>query len=442
LREYPFSAERRSAGMAWHAAKGGTRVVLKGAPEAIAAACRLPDVQRHAIEARVDDMARRGLRILGVAQAHFDAVPDDPAQAALHWCGLVAFADPLRAGVPAAVAQARAAGIRVVMLTGDHAQTARTIASQAGLAPTDVFARVRPEHKLQLVETLQRDGEVVAMTGDGINDAPALAAAHVGVAMGHRGTDVAREAASIVLVDDDFTTLVHAVAEGRRIYDNMRRAVLYILAVHVPITLLALLPVMFGVPPVLVPIHVVLLQLIIDPTCAIVFESEPASRDIMDRPPRPPTQSLVSASKLVATLLQGAVMFVPVLTADLVARHWGWPPAQVAALDFTALVAGNLALILLYRPGDTLVGAAMGRNGAFTIVAIATLAMLVPTTRVASTAAWIGLTPPPVAPWIAALVAPFLLAAVLKRVGARLTSINIDGDTPRSNRSSPERSPP
>ncbi|MGO4550430.1 cation-translocating P-type ATPase [Lysobacter sp. 2RAF19] len=413
LREYPFSAARRSVGMAWRRA-GRSMLFVKGAPEAVALACRLPERIAVGIDARVERMAGRGLRVLGVAAAPVEALPDMPEAAALQWRGLVAFIDPLRDGAPDAVAQARAAGMRVVMLTGDHEGTAQAIAAQAGIARTDVFARVKPEDKLRLVERLQQQGEIVAMTGDGINDAPALAAAHVGVAMGKRGTDVAREAASIVLVDDDFTSLVRAVAEGRRIYDNLRRAVRYIMAVHVPITLLALLPVFLGVPPVLFPIHVVLMELIIDPACSIVFEAEPARPDLMRRPPRPASQPILGLRDFAATAAQGLAMFAPLLAIDQFARRVGFPTVQVAALDFTVLVAGNIALMATYRPGKSLLDAVVGRSRQFRIAAIATLLLLVLATRVAPVSRWLDFAPPAIAWWLVALLAPFATAAALR----------------------------
>nr|WP_255657277.1 cation-translocating P-type ATPase [Lysobacter lactosilyticus] len=437
VREYPFTPARRSVGMAWRG-DGQTFVVVKGAPEAVAAACRLPTHKVAVIEASVARMARRGLRVLGVAAARVETPPESPEASPLRWGGLIAFVDPLRDGVPAAVAQARAAGIRVVMLTGDHAATAQTIAEQAGLectarvspgevfadadpaaAPaalrdTDVFARVKPEHKLRLVTLLQQQGEVVAMTGDGVNDAPALAAAHVGVAMGKRGTDVARESASIVLVDDDFTSLVHAVAEGRRIYDNLHAAVRYIMAVHVPITCLALLPAFLGVPPVLYPLHVVLLQLIIDPVCSIVFEAEPAHPDLMRRPPRPASQPILGPRDFATTALQGLAMFLPLLLTDFFARRAGLPDQQVPALDFTALVAGNVALMLTYRAGRSLLHAALAPSRQFRIAVVAALAVLIVVTRVPPAAQWLSFAPPPWPWWFVALAIPFVVAMVIR----------------------------
>ena len=284
----------------------------KGAPEAIARLCRLDAAARRDLDAAATAMAARGMRVLGVASA---AVAPDKATAehlehGFDLAGLIGLADPVRPGVAEAVAQCRAAGIRVVMITGDYAGTAQAIGAQIGLgdgetmtgemvsalsdaqlaervAAVSIFARTLPEQKLRIVTALKAAGEVVAMTGDGVNDAPALKAAHIGVAMGKRGTDVAREAAALVLVDDDFGSIVLAIRLGRRIYDNIRKAVGFIFAVHVPIAGLALLPPLSGLPILLGPIQIALLEMIIDPVCALVFEAERDESDIMQRPPRP-----------------------------------------------------------------------------------------------------------------------------------------------------------
>nr|MBP8098112.1 HAD-IC family P-type ATPase [Arenimonas sp.] len=273
VREYPLSAECTAVAHAWsQAGRDGLVVACKGAPETVADLCGLAAERRAVVLAEVETMARGGLRVLaaaswdGGADIEASGLPDSIRDFRFRWLGLIGFADPLRSGVAEAVLEAQAAGIRLIMLTGDHLETARAIALQAGLAATsevalgselddldeqalaqrvcvvNVFARARPEHKLRLVNALKGSGDVVAMTGDGVNDAPALMAAHVGIAMGGRGTDVAREAASIVLLDDNFVTVVRAIHQGRSIYDNILRAVSYILAVHVPITGLALLP--------------------------------------------------------------------------------------------------------------------------------------------------------------------------------------------------------
>ena len=270
----------------WQAADGRQEFVIaaKGAPEAIADLCHLDAADRAALTQSVDDMAAEGLRVLGVARASFagQAWPDSQHDFAFEFLGLVGLADPLRPSVPEAVSECRSAGIKVVMITGDYPATARAIARQAGLDAEDlvtgeeleqlsdaelarrvrtatVFARIMPEQKLRIVNALKANGEIVAMTGDGVNDAPSLKAAHIGIAMGGRGTDVAREASSIVLLDDDFGSIVKAVRLGRRIYDNLRKAMGFIFAVHVPIAGLALLPLLFGLPILLGPMHIAFL---------------------------------------------------------------------------------------------------------------------------------------------------------------------------------------
>ena len=292
--------------------------------------------------AAVDEMAQEGMRVLAVARASVPAEfarPETPRDFPFEFLGLVGLADPLRPTVPAAVQECRAAGIRVIMITGDYPQTARAIAAQAGLEAGDVvtgaeleaherrrayasacarptiFARTMPEQKLRIVKALKANGEVVAMTGDGVNDAPSLKAAHIGIAMGGRGTDVAREAASLVLLDDDFASIVTAVRLGRRIYDNLRKAMAYILAVHVPIAGLALIPLLFGLPLVFWPLHIAFLEMVIDPVCSIVFEAEGEEADTMRRPPRHP-----SAAALHRRLCRsGACCREPL--------SWRWSPA-------------------------------------------------------------------------------------------------------------------
>lgn len=405
LREYPLSSRLPAYMQVWRSDNGRLVVAAKGAPETIAQLCGLDDAGRADLHARMEAMTRRGLRVLAAAVADLPGsaaseLPEEPTGFRLQWRGLVAFADPLRDAVPEAVAEAQAAGVRVVMMTGDHAGTARAIAVQAGISQladvvhgtdiedwddstlaqrlggTAVFARVRPEHKLRLVQALKQRGDVVAMTGDGVNDAPALMAAHVGIAMGGRGTDVAREAASIVLLDDNFVSVVRAIRLGRSIYDNIARAVRYILAVHVPITGLALLPLLAGSPPVLLPLHVVFLELIIDPACSIVLEREPPASDLMRRPPRPPGRRLLDRITLVRALGRGAVMFATVAAIYALAVRTGAPHPQVSALAFTSVVVGNLGLILLHRSGGSLWRALRTPNAAFWLVVGATSALL------------------------------------------------------------------
>jgi Ca2+-transporting ATPase len=442
LREYPLSPECTAVTQAWRQ-DGEIVIACKGAPETVAGLCHLPPEERIALLAEVDAMGRRGLRVLGAASGRWPAeaaasLPQAMHQFPLTWRGLLAFADPLRQGVREAVAEAHAAGVRVVMLTGDHRETARAIAQQAGIAPgagvieghqidamdddallqcatnANVFARVRPEQKLRLVAALKQAGQVVAMTGDGVNDAPALMSAHVGIAMGRRGTDVAREAAAIVLLDDDFVTVVRAIRLGRTIYDNIRRAVHYVLAVHVPIAGLALLPLVGGGALVLLPLHVVFLELIIDPACSIVFEREPAATNLMRRPPRPPTAQLLGMIDLARNILRGIAMFAAVVAVYLMGNALALSPAQVGALAFTALVMGNLGLILVYRSGGSLRSTLRMPNAAFGVVATGALAVLAIATRADGPASWFGFEPPPFAPWLLALLLPLIVAALLK----------------------------
>lgn len=374
--EYELSPEMMAMSHLWHGSAGTADVVAtKGAPEAIADLCHLEPAERARVAAQADAMADRGLRVLGVAKArhreHADH-PDNQHDFDFVFVGLVGLADPLRAQVPQAVAECRRAGIRLVMITGDHPRTARAIATQAGIdspqvltgadlegldapalsqrvAAVNVFARVRPQQKLALIEALKARGEVVAMTGDGVNDAPALKAAHIGIAMGQRGTDVAREAAALVLLEDDFSAIVQAVRLGRRIFTNLRQAMVYTLAVHVPIVGLSLMPVLFGLPLVLVPLHIAFLELVIDPACSIVFEAQEEDPRLMNQAPRPMHQALVAMRHVAQGLVQGGLLTLALLGlyAGLLAQ--GWQTELARSLVFVMLVTANAALILPSR---------------------------------------------------------------------------------------------
>ncbi len=376
VQTYGLSPALRAMSHVWAAtADGVMTVAAKGAPEAVIDLCHLGDAQKARIASVVDALAAEGLRVLAVARGTFAGQdwPADEHGFDFAFVGLLGLADPVRAQVPAAVAECRAAGIRVVMITGDYPATARAIAHQAGLADRNadmltgeqitalsdaalcermatvsICARIAPAQKLRIVQALKARGDIVAMTGDGVNDAPALRAAHVGVAMGARGTDVARESASLVLVDDNFAAIVAAVRLGRRIFDNLRKAMSYILAVHVPIAGMAMLPVLFGWPALLYPMHIALLELIIDPACSIAFENEPAERDVMQRPPRDASAPLFGGATLGMALVQG----LGVLAVVLAAFAWAsprMPEPEARAFAFATLVVGNLALILSNR---------------------------------------------------------------------------------------------
>jgi len=366
---------------------GALTLSAKGAPEAIASLCHLPPQDYAAMTTAVEAMAMRGIRVLAVATAaprnrDWAETQHDYDYALT---GLVGLADPLRASVPGAVAECRNAGIRVVMITGDYAATARSIATQAGIADGDVltgadlealddaqlaerlktvtvFARIMPEQKLRIVQAFKADGEIVAMTGDGVNDAPSLKAAHIGVAMGKRGTDVAREASAIVLLDDDFGSIVQSVRLGRRIYDNIRKAMAFIFAVHVPIAGLALLPLFFGLPILFGPIHIALLEMVIDPVCALVFEAEREEDDIMQRRPRDPDEALFSLPMIVWSIFQGGLAFAMLATIFLVETWSGMPETELRALTFFALIAEIVALILVNRSFSASLGEALIRH--------------------------------------------------------------------------------
>jgi len=310
---------------------------------------------------------------LSSAHSHHPAWPTSQRELRLHFLGLTGLADPIRPTVPAALSQCYAAGIRTVMITGDYAGTAQAIARQIGLArpetvvtgpeldtmtdaklqeraaQVNVFARVVPEQKLRLVQAFKANGEVVAMTGDGVNDAPALKAAHIGVAMGKRGSDVAREAASLVLLEDDFASMVEAVKLGRRVFDNIQKAMCYIIAVHVPTAGMALLPLLFGWPLVFYPVHIVFLEFVIDPACSIAFEAEPPEHDVMRRPPRASTSRLFNGRMIAASVLQGVSVLVAVALLYALVLAKGTPEPQARAMAFAAVVLGNVGLILSNR---------------------------------------------------------------------------------------------
>ena len=378
VREYELSPQLLSMSHLWRGHTSGHDVVAaKGAPEAVVELCGLTPALRELALQQAQRLAEQGLRVLAIAKATHPADQDWPESQRgflYTWLGLVGLNDPLRDEVPAAVDECHQAGVRVVMITGDHPRTARAVAGAAGLpagAPlltgaelaqlpaaelavriqqVGIFARVSPKQKLDIVQGLQASGAVVAMTGDGVNDAPALKAAHIGIAMGRRGTDVAREAAAMVLLDDDFGAIVAAIRLGRRVFANLRQALIYTLAVHVPIIGLSVLPLLLGLPIILAPIHIAFLELVIDPACSIVFEAEPGADNLMRQAPRAREESLLSRRHLWLSLALGTLTTVVVILAY---RYWigsGVNTSQARALAFILLVMSNVALILACRP--------------------------------------------------------------------------------------------
>lgn len=374
-RHYPLDPSLLAMSQAWRGDEDEAHVIAsKGAPEAIGELCGLPDEEKAQMRAQADAMAGNGLRVLGVAEAHWSGgdLPPDQRRFEFRFLGLAGLADPLRASVPDAVRQCREAGIRIVMITGDYPPTARAIADQAGIeagevlsgedlgtmsdadlaariGSVNVFARIMPEQKLRLVEALKASGEIVAMTGDGVNDAPSLKSAHIGIAMGKRGTDVAREAASIVLLDDDFGSIVTGIRVGRRIHDNLRKALAFIVAVHIPIAALALLPLFTGMPLLLAPIHIAFIEMIIDPVCSLAFEAEKEESRLMQRPPRRPDAPLFSRWMVGWSTMQGIVAALAIGSVTLYGWLGGMEADRVRTIAFLSLVLGVLGLVLVNR---------------------------------------------------------------------------------------------
>jgi Ca2+-transporting ATPase len=374
--EYPLSRELLAMSNVWRS-RAGTEYIIasKGAPEAIADLCHLGRDRQEGLSAEIERMAGDGLRVIGVAKASFTEkdLPRAQHDFPFTFLGLIGFADPVRVDAPGAVAECATAGIRVVMITGDYPATARNIGKQIGLSSSDgvmtgpelekaedaalarrigetnIFARVVPEQKLRIVEAFKSGGEVVAMTGDGVNDAPALKAANIGIAMGGRGSDVAREASSLVLLDDNFASIVAAVRMGRRIYANLKKAMAYILSIHVPIAGISLAPVLLGGPLILLPVHIVFLELIIDPACSVVFEAEEEDPDVMKRSPRRPEDRLLDRMTASLALVQGFVVLGVLLVIYLMTTMRGIGEAGIRTMTFVTIVIANLSLICVNR---------------------------------------------------------------------------------------------
>lgn len=371
LSEYPFSAETKMMGHIW-SIDNAPELAAKGSPESILPLCRLTPGELSAIRQQQNEMAVHGYRVIAVARRRqMSSIPAMLQDNELEFLGLIGLEDPPREEVPHAIAVCAQAGIRVIMITGDNGTTAQSIARKIGIANSDriltgpqlekmsdeelrrqlvdtnIFARVIPVHKMRIVKALKDMGRIVAMTGDGVNDATALKYADIGIAMGQRGTGVAKEAADMILLDDNFTTIVETVKDGRRIYDNIKKAIGYVFVIHIPIAMTALLTPVLHLPPLLLPIHVVLLELIVDPTCSIIFERQPAEKDLMDKPPRAPFAPLLSWTIIVKAFVQG----IAILGATLGSYIWltGHGETVEAARSFTLLVMvfANLSLVFV-----------------------------------------------------------------------------------------------
>ncbi len=375
LTEYPFTNEQKMMGHVWER-KGALVIAAKGSPERILTICEMDEAARTQAEQKMLELSEQGLRVIAVAASYpreEAEIPADITDCSLLLLGLIGLSDPPRESVKQDITLCKKAGIRVVMITGDNGITASAIAKKVGLSHDNsiitgdmlremsdaelrdavknvsIFSRVIPEHKMRIVKALKENGEVVAMTGDGVNDAPALKYADIGIAMGKRGSEVSREAADLILMDDNFTTIVETVKDGRRIYDNIRKAVGYVFTIHIPIAFISLLGPLLGIAPaalMLLPLHVVLLELLIDPTCSIVLERQPAERDIMLRAPRNPNEPLLTAKVLAKSIVQGLVVFAAsFLTYQTVLAGITENAALARAMGLSVIILANLFLV-------------------------------------------------------------------------------------------------
>lgn len=353
-------------------------VAVKGSAETVLGLCKLDKQTMDEINIEIDKMASNGLRVLALADCTSEEVYEDLECYELTFKGLVGLQDPPKEGVEEAIKLCKKAGIRVVMITGDYSKTAMAIGEEIGLKFTDkvivgneidslsenelcevvkscdVFSRVIPEQKMKIVKALKKNGEIVAMTGDGVNDAPALKSADIGIAMGQRGTEVAKEAADMILMDDNFTTIVKSVKDGRRVYDNIRKAMVYILIIHIPIAAMAMFAPLFNLPPLLLPMHIMLLELIIDPTCSIVFEGEPAEANIMENPPRPPQEPILTRSLTIKVVLQGIIMFLAAFMPFHYMIDLGISSEYARSFSLITFIVANVTLVLVNRSNTEL----------------------------------------------------------------------------------------
>lgn len=427
VRDHPFDPETRSLTHVWRE-PSGVNAYAKGALEAFAALGATEAPVMDLARAANERLAARGMRIIAVARAA--AVREegdrDSDEKALRLVGLVAFVDPVRPGVADAIAECHRAGVRVVMITGDHPITAAAVAASLGLGPvsivtgpeldaaddaqlsamaasTNVFARARPEQKHRLVRALKERGEVVAMTGDGTNDAPALREADIGVAMGRRGTEVARDAATLVLLDDDFGTIVAAIRDGRRIFENLRRAFSYLVAFHAPLLVSAIVVPIAGAPLLLLPVHLITLELVLHPTVALVFDADPARRSLMRHAPRKREAGLLRRDQLAALIARGITLTIGVLVLYLGALANGETEDAARGTAFIALVLGQLLLVLVERSDDLHVWHRLTDNRVLPWIAAGTVALLLLLEGVPPVAERVHLEAPSLAGWALAI---------------------------------------
>ena len=374
VKEYPFTNELKMMG---HVLKRGDEILIaaKGSPESILSICGISSDERRIAEQAAKKMSAEGLRVIAAGSMDIKNGEDMPGEiesCRLKLAGLIGLMDPVREGIKEDIAACLKAGIKVIMITGDNGETAAAAAKKAGMenvgeiitgamleAMTDeelkekintagIFSRVIPEHKMRIVKALRENGEVVAMTGDGVNDAPALKYADIGIAMGKRGSEVSREAADLILLDDNFSTIVDSIKDGRRIYDNIKKAVGYIFSIHIPIALASLIAPVLGIPSAelfLLPIHVVLLELVIDPTCSVVLERRPPESDIMERPPRARDEKIADKKLLVKSAFQGLAVFAASFGAYYSALLSGEGAPGARSAGIAVLIVANVFIV-------------------------------------------------------------------------------------------------
>ncbi len=404
VQEYPLGEELMAMSNVWRMPGGYFYMIAaKGSPEAILDLCHVDDNKRKDIMKNVMEFAADGLRVLGVAHSEFhsEVLPDIQHDFDFEFLGLIGLSDPVRRSVSPAVKECYGAGIRIMMMTGDYPGTAINVGRQIGLRGAGnpiigqeivsmnknefkkrlrnagIFARVAPEQKLTIVNLMKEMGEVVAMTGDGVNDAPALKASNIGIAMGLRGTDVAREASDLVLLDDDFSSIVSAVRMGRKIFDNLKKAMIYVISIHIPIAGMALIPVLFNSSLILMPVHIVFLELIIDPACSIVFEAEREEAGIMDRPPRNLNDPLIGRTEIIMSLFQGLCVLLTSLAIYQLSGFRISDPRYSRAAAFTTLIIANLGLILSGRSWKlNIISALKMKNTALWLVVCGSIILL------------------------------------------------------------------
>lgn len=376
VREYLFNNEDKMMGQIWDL-NGQQLLCVKGAYETVLPLCNLSNSQLAQITERAKAFSSLGYRVLALAeQTKVTRLHADLGSYQLDFVGLIALVDPPRVGVKNSVKSCQEAGVRIIMITGDNGETAEGIARQIGLRhcnevitgvmleqmsdqelkqrvqTTNIFARVYPDHKMRIVKALQDNHEVVAMTGDGVNDAPALKKAEIGIAMGQRGTNVAKEAADLILMDDKFSTIVDAIANGRTIYNNIKKAISYILVVHIPIILISLFVPLLGLPLLLLPVHVVLLELIIDPTSSIIFQRLKPDLDVMKQPPRSLKEPLLNFPTVIKCLLQGVMIFAVAFLSYLYLIRTGASQTLASTFAFTTLVFSNVFVVYVLQSDD------------------------------------------------------------------------------------------